>query len=273
MRGFDGNKIWCHLSLKSNDKHTNREIRLSEPAKIGSFMELVPFVARIANHNPDFSLFYRGQPKEYLLKSGATSSYPSIFRSPGNRLTESKLKSRFKLLDDLSKQLINKLETLEIEGIDKLKKFQELQWSLLQHYKVCDTPLLDITHSLRVAASFALNGSSKDGIIYIYALPHPQGTITYSTEDELLNVRLLSASPFEALRPHFQEGYLVGTFPKRIDRKQSSHDVAVRLIAKIQINIHTFWDNNFKAIPEDALYPANDRIHDACKDLKTKNGL
>jgi hypothetical protein len=109
---------------------------------------------------------------------------------------------------------------LNIEDINKLKKFPELQWSILQHYEVCDTPLLDLKQSLRVAASFALNWTSSEGYIFVFALPYPNGTISYFSEEELVIVRLLSVCPSEALRPHFQEGYLVGTFPTYIKKKQ-----------------------------------------------------
>ena len=147
------------------------------------------------------------------------------------------------------------MESAKIEGIEKIKNFSELQWSILQHYRVCATPLLDITQSLRVAASFALNSATDKAYIFVFALPYPQGTITYFTEDELLNVRLLSSCPSDALRPHFQEGFLVGTFPSRVKRKQPSFDFGRRLVAKIEIPKKGFWDSNFYAIPKDDLSP------------------
>ena len=268
MRGFYNNKMWCHLSSESGERYTNRQIRQSEPTKAASFWGLVPFVARIANHNPDFGLFFRGQANDFKLKSGLSSFYPTIFRNSGQRLSEGSLKKRFDKLDHCSKLLLTKLDSLKIDGIVKLKKFPELQWSILQHYGVCDTPLLDLTHSLRVAASFALNAASEKAYVFVFALPYPQGTITYSTEDELLNIRLLSASPSEALRPHFQEGYLVGTFPARVDRKHPSFDLGVRLIAKIELETKDFWGENFHAIPYEALYPRKDTIAEVCQGIQ-----
>lgn len=38
---------------------------------------------------------------------------------------------------------------------DRLKRQRILHWSILQHYEVSATPLLDVTHSLPIAASFA----------------------------------------------------------------------------------------------------------------------
>ena len=38
---------------------------------------------------------------------------------------------------------------------DRLRRQRILRWSILQHYEICDTPLLDVTQSIRIAASFA----------------------------------------------------------------------------------------------------------------------
>ena len=63
-----------------------------------------------------------------------------------------------------------------------------------------------------------------------------------------MNVRLLSACPADALRPHFQEGYLVGSFPIRSEKKQPQLDFARRLVAKIEIPKKGFWGRDFDAI-------------------------
>lgn len=272
MRSLGSIKLWCHLSLDTGDTFTNKEIRESNPFKVGTFRELVQSVARIANHNPDYSLFYRGQPKDYKLSSGSSSFYPTIFRSPGKSLTGKELTNRYKTLNECSSELISRLETLEIDNLSKLKKFQELPWSILQHYGVCETPLLDLTHSLRVAASFALNEAKENAYVFVFAFPYPNGTISYSTEDELLNVRLLSACPSEALRPHFQEGYLIGSFPSIVIKKQPSFDFGRRLVAKIEIPKKGFWGKDFHAIPENALYPPNDEVESICSEIKNKYG-
>lgn len=277
LRGFVNTKLWCHLSLDTEEQFTNKEIRESSPAKINSFRDLVQAVAKIANHNPDYSLFYRGQERDYKLKSGASSFYPTIFRSPGQSLSINELEGRYKDLDGYTRKLLVKLDELNIHNIKKLKKFPELIWSILQHYEVCGTPLLDFTHSLRVAASFALNSSAindtnDSSYIFVFAFPYPNGTISYSTEEELLNVRLLSASPAEALRPHFQEGYLLGSFPPRENRKQQFLDFGRRLIAKFEIPKKNFWGKDFHAIPQKALSPPDDEIETICTAIKSKYG-
>lgn len=272
MRGFGNTKLWCHMSMVSGGRFTNKEIRLGNPLRLKTYRELVPVIAKIANHNPDFSLFFRGQIKESKLKSGSLSFYPTIFRKPGGTLSGKELSERYEILDKCSDELVVQLESAKIEGIEKIKKFPEIQWSILQHYGVCATPLLDVTQSLRVAVSFTFMSAGKKVYIFVFAFPHPQGTITYSTEDELLNVRLLSSCPSDALHPHFQEGFLVGTFPSRVKRKQPSLDFGRRLVAKIEILKTGFWDTNFHAIPEDALFPKVDAIESLCLGIKNRYG-
>lgn len=268
MRGFDNSKLWCHLSLETGERYTNKEIRKSAALKVNNFGELVKVVAKVSNHNPDFSLFFRGQTNDFTLNSGSSSFYPTLFRSPGSSLSVKELAARNEVLVNCSKRLLTGLDSLEIDNTSKLKKFPELSWSILQHYEVCGTPLLDFTHSLRVAASFALNGAKNNAFIFVFAFPYPNGTISYSTEYELLNVRLLSACPAEALRPHFQEGYLLGSFPSIVTRKQPFLDFGRRLLAKIQIPKDGFWNKDFHAIPDSALYPSDDEIESICLDIK-----
>jgi hypothetical protein len=53
-----------------------------------------------------------------------------------------------------------------------LNKYPEIAWSLLQHYEICDTPLLDLTHSLHVSCSFAFDSNEGEtGIIYVLGMP------------------------------------------------------------------------------------------------------
>ena len=148
-------------------------------------------------------------------------------------------------------------------------KFPEIAWSVLQHYEVCDTPLIDVTHSLRVACSFALEKGEK-GQLYVLGFPHPTGGITYSVEEELLTVRLLSVCPPRAVRPYYQEGYLVGSFPSGISYGWSHLDVAKRVVAKFSLIPDDFWDNEFPSIPMQALYPKPDFMSQICRKIKCK---
>ena len=268
MRSFFTKELWCHLSLNGGLRYTNTDIRKSVPLRVAHFRDLVTSVARIASHNPDYVLYFRGQAKDYMTGSGMSSVYPSIYRSP-HPLSQKDLEKRFQILDSCSQQLVNSLKSLKIDNIHKIKKFPELQWSILQHYDVCDTPLLDVTHSLRVAASFALMKAADKALIFVFALPYPNGTISFSSEEEMSIVRLLSACPSQALRPHFQEGFLVGTFPSRIYKKHTSLDFGARLVGKIEIPKVNFWINGFTGIPQNALYPANDKLNEICSSIRS----
>lgn len=274
MLGLAAN-IWSHQSLDSGNRYPLKDVLSSEAPPVRRFRQLVKFVANISYNNPEHVLFFRGQAKEFFKKKDGTlvsSFYPSIYRSPGAVLTEAEVEKRFSSLDKQADALLSLFKKEGIQGHDKLSKFPELVWAILQHYEVCPTPLLDLTHSLRVAASFALNEDNDEGFLYAFGFPHPNGSITYSVESELMNIRLLSICPPEAQRPYFQEGFLVGTFPARRLRKQPSLDVGVRLIAKFRLLRTRFWDNNFHAIPREALYPKKDIVDDLCDRLRAQVG-
>lgn len=268
MKGLGKKKLWSHLSRYDNDKYTNRKIRLSKAKEVGSFRDLVRIIASISYNSPEYSLFYRGQGEDYELLSGASSLYPSIYRMKGRSITKDVLEDKFKILKKAETLLLNVFKSNKLEGHLKLANFRELVWAILQHYEVCKTPLLDITHSLRVASSFALEGSRSYGYVFVLGFPHIHGSISYYVEEELFNIKLLSICPPQAQRPYFQEGFLVGTFPVAEENKQPKLDVAKRLIAKFKIQKPRFWDKDFHEIPHDALYPGNDRVEDICKEIK-----
>jgi len=264
-------KVWSHTSLDDSERHTISDVLASEPKAINSFPELVRSVAEISFRNPEHALFYRGQHLDYqetLKNIGQVSSfYPSIYRNLGKSRPVTEVFKRFEKLGTLSKRLMEKFSEEGIDGHEKITTFPELSWAILQHYEVCITPLLDVTHSLRVAASFALNENENDGYLYVFGFPHPNGSITYSVEEELLNIRLLSICPPQAHRPYYQEGFLVGTFPSRGLAKHLTLDIGRRLIAKFRLIKQQFWDAHFQAIPKEALYPMDDMIS-VCNKLK-----
>jgi hypothetical protein len=168
-------------------------------------------IASVAYHNPDHVLFFRGQTKAYKKKLSGRSGdsiYPSIYRSPARSLTEAELAVRFRQLEQTTTILCREFKNAGILGHDKITKFPELAWAILQHYEVCPTPLLDVTSSLRVAATFALD-ETEEGYLYAFGLPHPNGTITYSSDHELLNIRLLSVCP-----PTSAKALLSGRIPR-----------------------------------------------------------
>ena len=171
--------------------------------------------------------------------------------------------------------LLEKFRQNELVGYDRLASFRELCWAVLQHYEVCDTPLLDVTNSLQAAASFALRHDPATGILYVLGFPHINDSISFSVNEALLNIKLISICPPDAQRPYFQGGFLVGTFPTNVSQKHPSLDVACRLIAKFRIgwgkpDTWDFWGENYAPIPEGALFPDDDRVEILCDEIKNE---
>ncbi|MFV0418588.1 MAG: FRG domain-containing protein [Dysgonomonas sp.] len=231
-----------------------------------TFRELVEHVARLSFMNKDHLLFYRGQAVDFRNKAGVSSFYPTIYR--GDYLTQKDLTERFNRLEQAGLKLAALFEDKKIEGYKEVKKRLNIQWSILQHYEVCPTPFLDFTHSLRVACSFAMSNNETDkAYIFIFGLPYLTNRISINSEHDLVNIRLLSICPPTALRPYFQEGYLVSTdeITDSYDTK-SELDFNNRLIAKFEIpNNLSFWGKDFDRIPEHLLYPENDPVLELCK--------
>ncbi len=254
------------------------EILKSAPFAVTTYDELVRNVAQIHHRNRNFTLFYRGQSTDHK-EDGKTVIMPSIYRKKTGK-TKLLLKENFKVLEEYSAELIKKLNDREkkLAGTVMLSKYPEIAWSILQHYEVCPTPLLDISHSLHVACSFAFDrNKGETGIIYVLGMPYVTDAIGYNSYEELVNIRLLSVCPPLAHRPFFQEGYLAGPFPNyKLDicGRIKQFDFGRRLIAKFEIPIKKdFWGAGFTQIPVDKLYPKDDRVLDICNEIiksKTK---
>lgn len=248
-------------------------IAKAPPVQVDSFRNLMQHVARLAYSNKDHLLFFRGQASDHKNKALASSFYPSIYR--GERLSISELDIRFSILSSASKRLSEAFQREKIEGASDVRRRRLIQWSILQHYEVCATPLLDFTQSLRVACSFAHAGKSDENpFIFVFGLPYLTNRISVNSEHDLVNVRLLNICPPDALRPYFQEGYLAGTDDVTTEYTSKSElDFNSRLIAKFQISkTAAFWGHGFDPIPIKALYPAHDRIEGLCREIGQEVG-
>lgn len=245
----------------------------SRPKRIGKYRQLIEHVAKLAYLNKDFLLFFRGQGIDYLNKSGSSTIYPSIYR--GERLTQDELTARFDLLYSASKRLCDALSSSNITGASEVRKRKYIQWSILQHYEICPTPLLDLTHSLVVACSFAQFDSLADApTVYIFGLPYITNRVSINSEYDLAVIRLLSICPPEALRPYFQDGYLAGT-DDITDQYESKDELDFNrlLIAKFRISkSRGFWGTDFHSLPRNALYPENDTVENICNMVRNDLG-
>jgi hypothetical protein len=163
-------------------------------------------------------------------------------------------------------------------GRQRIVRHRLLRWAILQHYEVCGTPLLDVTHSLRVAASFATNnGSDSEPVLYVLAVPSLSGSISASSEQGLQTIRLSSICPPDARRPYFQEGYLLGEYPdlatfhEKQNYRPHEVDFGRRLLAKFRLPREGFWSKDYTAIPNEALYPdERDRLVTFTEEIKAR---
>lgn len=245
---------------------------------INSFNDLRKIVAELSCLHPDSIVFFRGQhtdhKRKYSNKGIEGSTFlPSIYRGQPTKQILRQRWQRLELATNLLKKEIKKIPKSESDEFSFLKDKRLAQWSVLQHYGIVETPLLDVTQSLRVACSFAdLGRDPQSSIAYIYAfaLPYPTGRISINSEHDITNIRLLSVIPSIVRRPHNQEGFLVGEDDiAETEHVSEKFDLRMRAIAKFRIHIgeDDFWKtyNNQKDRPltEEELYPdKNDQDKD-----------
>ena len=259
-----------YTSRQATTIHNTSDPPASLAFRVGTFSELVREVAVLSNVNFSQMLFFRGQVVDHQNKEGKTTLYPTIYR--GDPLQRAEVSARFEVLESAADQLVAVLALSLSHNKEDLRRRKFGCWAILQHYHVCLTPFLDITQSLHVACSFATHNNTNDyGYVYILGLPYSSSRIAMDAEDELVNVRLLSISPPEALRPHFQEGYVTATLDVTNDYDEKNElDFNRRLIMKFQIPVaRSFWGNGFGPIPWSQLFPdAYDEVLSAVQALR-----
>lgn len=266
-------EITGQLTPKLNNFVAGQAVAKAEAFSIPTFTDLMDHVARLSYLNKDYLLFFRGQGRDFKNKAGASTFYPEIYR--GDRVSKSEVSLKFDVLSSASRRLCDSLEALKLEGYQDVKRRKYIQWSILQHYKVCPTPLLDLTQSLRVACSFAfLSVERGNPYVFVFGLPYITNRISINSEHDIVIIRLLSICPPDALRPYYQEGYLAGTedITSEYDSKDEM-DFNKRLIAKFCLRpAYSFWGSGFDSIPEKALYPSQDRVLEICNQVKIELG-
>ncbi len=250
-------KIWSFVNASSKAGPVNNgDIRRDKGHAVNSYRELATKIAELQFFNRDHLLLFRGEGKDRQNQRKRTSLKPRLFRpdcgkrgNPGPAV----LKARLNRLRCGERLLVAGFEERKCPGWQRVRRQRILQWSILQHYQVCDTPLLDVTHSLRIAASFASLDAEPyadhEAFVFVLGIPNLSGAITTSVELGIQIVRLASVCPPQALRPHIQEGYLIGEYPEMGDYEQQSQykpheiDFGRRLVAKFRFDPHSFWND------------------------------
>jgi hypothetical protein len=240
--------------------------------EVSSYRELLKKIAALSYHNSRFRLLFRGQTRDHVRPGGHSSLYPSIFRPSRSGDRRGELKARFAALRVAEELLKQGLSVRDVH------RDQIVRWAILQHYEVVPTPLLDVTRSIQAALSFALAGESDEGYLFVLAFPHLTGPVSVSIESLTQVIDLSQVCPPAVLRPHFQEGLLVGDYPV-VDNAESSHggkgmignNFACRLLGKFRLTTCSRWANEgFLATRNDILFPAEDEWLPIVNAIKNK---
>jgi FRG domain len=236
-----------------------------------SLLEAASFLSAM---NKRLTLFFRGQSRNI-------DPLPTIFRGQWQPLqsgayvpiTDTNRSWYFNHLADMGREVYTICDSpgLGLPRWRGLRDIREIQWAIIQHYGIWPTPLIDITSSLRVAASFAFGlspgspSSPKVAYLYVIGLPYATEWISSHHTQGIVLARLQSACPPVAKRPHFQDGFLLGASPLNsltqddCDRSRLTR----RLVAKFELHdAGDFWDCDFPVIRKGALMPTEDRLLD-----------
>jgi hypothetical protein len=247
--------------------------------QIDTFAELVERVAFLQVMNKRHVLYFRGSAQDYSKDTEHPGlDLPSMLRAPpGGRITIELLRQRWNDLEDQAKAWEPLLRDHHPRH-RTLTHYPETSWAVQQHYKDLlpkhDDPsddrraqslYLDVTHSVRIAAAFALAGRTQDGelaYVAVVALPQTTGSITFDADEQLQLMRLSALCPPNALRPQLQEGFLVGRFPRppltelnvgNVITLEEFHSLRRRTVAIIPLRVNgQFW-GRYGALESDAL--------------------
>ncbi|MCC8942078.1 FRG domain-containing protein [Bradyrhizobium sp. Arg68] len=263
METIGSQKTWSFFDHRGCQVAKNSAVRQGPGHRVGSYVELATKIAELQFRNRDHVLLFRGQGTDHRNVKGNSSLKPSLFRGGRGNPDRVTLVARFERLKRAEQILIAEYAKEKLLGVDRLKRHHLLRWSILQHYEVCSTPLLDVTHSVRIAASFASLAETDTAFLYVLGVPNLSGANTASAEAGLQIARLSSVCPPSAVRPHLQEGYLLGEYPDMTgyELKENYYpyemDFGRRLVAKFSFKPASFWKNDdFPRMARSALYPS-----------------
>lgn len=171
---------------------------------VESYLELIRLVGALQHQNPQCTLLFRGERKMY---SHAT---PKAFR-------KKRFWSNFKNAADW-------MESISGKGRLLCNRSELARWAILQHYGAA-TPLLDVTTSLRIAATFALKKPTNNRTnekpswcgdvaefpqVSVFAVPRLSDSINIFLGIGICLVDLVADLPSSCLRPHLQRAVFLG---------------------------------------------------------------
>jgi hypothetical protein len=269
--GFNAYQAWIASGRKLDDLRPHKQSgREPQPMwSVRSYTELVEAVAFLSVMNKRLILYFRGQSGQFPLVSSLLRDewHSSIL---GRTVLISKHRTHYK--EELTRIGSVAYRACEEFGLPRwrtIKTFPEAQWAIVQHYELWPTPFLDVTRSLRVAASFALGWAKTawphTGYLYVLGMPVAHDSISISFDEQLMLVRLEAVCPPSAKRPHFQEGALLSRFPftdrELSPRRRDRNDASRRLVGRFELidDDGSFW-SDLPQLSQDALLPADDQL-------------
>jgi hypothetical protein len=281
-------KVWFLLDSDEITKTTHDEVAEHLGHEVSNFDKLTDAVTKLNFYNPNLNLYFRGQTRDHKIKrrreNEKTMLLPGAYRKKISPDKEASSEYLTGVLPAMKEDLMKELQQLPswkrrrhrllVKG---MQHFDETQWAILQHYE-CETPLLDVTQSLEVACWFATHElptgvPSEEGFLYVLGLPNIHGHISFFPCDGIVMVKLQSACPPEAKRPHYQQGYLVGSTPHTPQPyTYRPRDVALRLVAKCRIgDPGTFWNTvGNHRLSLSTLMPKEDRMKHIVDEIRER---
>lgn len=255
--------------------------------------DLMSRIAELEHKHRGACIYFRGQSQDwgFDVKSKSPSTLlPSIYRKKcgGLRTPKDVIRcfDRLQCMDSIVFQEFPK-GGARLSTSERARQWQRalVRWSVIQHYELCPdhgTPLLDVTQSLDVACAFAARSSSStitqpQPTLYVLALPYPTAGISTHPEEDITNVRLLSACPPKAKRPRYQSAFAV--LPDLIEPDLAGLtleagngcelDFNSRLIGKFLLDLPKAENDRIAEVAA-TLFPSDDEIVEKTAELRTK---
>jgi hypothetical protein len=252
-----------HHKMKDlSDTKEPAEMMASEVIDVDSYTRLVDIIAFLSVMNKNLVLLFRGQGRDWEPK-------PSLFRAdwtpPGDKISASldgdNTAYYWTMLQEVGDIIYPVLERHGLPRWRHLRRHQPARWAVIQHYELWPTPLLDFSTSLRIAASFAfgLDPNRREGYLFVAGVGSVRSDLMNFKGTELA-IRLNSVCPPSAVRPHLQDGVLVGHYFREdpfLEMPAQGSGAAIPIAVFRLINDReTFWSSqDFPIHTRDSLLP------------------
>jgi hypothetical protein len=188
---------------------------------VSSYQDLMAKVMELAFYNENQVFLFKGRALGARSESDSLALKPSLFHPLKDRLATSRLVRRMLALSDAELKFFDLYKQAGLPGREELARTKLKRWALLEHFKVCRTPLLEVSHSLRVATSLATQTANSTGMVYVLGVPCLDGGTTFVRSGELQMLSMASIYPppnHDVMAAH---GYMLSEFSNI-----SSFDVA-----------------------------------------------